>query len=116
MTMKKLLGAITVFVIAISLLVINWSEGNSGQRSVGLALRFVDRDGYPLAGVRIYRQPHAKLIGIGDTYGRWQRYVAIDGDDLALTLHKDRDGQQLVAERYYRQPANELREVISLNE
>lgn len=114
--MKKLLGAITALVIAISLLIINWSGGNSAQRSIVLALRFVDRDGYPLAGVRIYRQPQAKLIGIGDTYGRWQQQLAIDSHDLTLTIHKDRDGQQLVAERYYRQLDKELREVISLNE
>lgn len=114
--MKKLLGAITVFVVVVSLLIIGWSEEDSELRSVILALQFVDRDGYPLPGVKIYRQPQAKLIGIGDTYGRWQRHLAIDGNDLVLTLHKERDGQQLVAERYYRQLDKELREVISLKE
>ena len=114
MTMKKLLSAITVFVI--SLLIICWPEKNFERRSIILALQFVDRDGYPLPGVKIYRQPQARLIGIGDTYGRWQQHLAIDGNDLALILRKERDGQQLVAERYYRQLDKELREVISLNE
>ena len=114
--MKKLLGAITVFVVVIGLLIIYWPERSSDRRSVVLALRFVDRDGYPLPGVKIYRQPQARLIGIGDTYGRWQRQLAINGNDVVLILRKERDGQQLVAERYYRQLDKELREVISLNE
>ena len=114
--MKKLLGVMTLLTIIVSLLIINWPRENSARRSIILALRFVDRDGYPLAGVKVYRQPQATLIGIGDAYGRWQQHLAIDGDDLALTLRKDRDGQQLVAERYYRQLDNELLEVISLNE